>query len=191
MDLRRKLGLEGKRVLLFSGRLYAGKNVDFLLRAFAMLKRSRQDVALLIIGDGEERDRLHQLAKELELQDVHFLGEVVNPRDTAEYFSLADVMVIPGVVGLAIVHGFALGLPLITTDCPGHGPELDYLSEANGAITKMEIHEYAKVLGMILSSPHRLEAMKRAAMAKGDELQLGHSIDRFLDGIRSVSANRL
>jgi glycosyltransferase involved in cell wall biosynthesis len=187
MDLRRKLMLEGKRVLLFSGRLYAEKKVDFLLRAIALLKTSCPNVALLIIGDGAERDSLHQLAKELELQDVHFLGEVVNPRDTAGYFSLADVMVIPGVVGLAIVHGFALGLPLITTDSPGHGPELDYLSEANGAMTKMDIHEYAKVLGMILSSPHRLAAMKRSAMARGDDLRLQDSVRRFVHGVARFS----
>jgi glycosyltransferase involved in cell wall biosynthesis len=191
LDLRRKLMLEGKCVLLFSGRLYAEKKVDFLIRAVALLKASRPDVALLIIGDGEERDRLYHLAKELELQDVHFLGEVVTPKDTAGYFSLADLMVIPGLVGLAIVHGFAFGLPLITTDFPGHSPEIEYLTESNGIMTAMDTQGYAKTLEMLLSSPEKLEAMKRSAMATGDELQLGRSVHRFLDGVRSISANSL
>jgi glycosyltransferase involved in cell wall biosynthesis len=190
-DLRRKLMLEGKRVLLFSGRLYADKKVDFLLRAYAHLKSCFPDVGLLILGDGEERDRLQQLAKALELQDVHFLGEVVNPKDTAGYFSLADLMVIPGLVGLAIVHGFAFGLPLITTDFPGHSPELEYLTENNGIMTAMDTQEYAKTLEMLLSSPERLEAMKHSAMAKGDELQLGRSVHRFIDGMRSISVHSI
>jgi len=187
IELRHKLGLEGKRVLLFSGRLYAEKKVDFLLMAFALLKKSYPNVALLIIGDGEERDKLEQSAKQLDLQDVHFLGEVVNPKGTAAYFSLADLLVIPGLVGLAIVHGFAFGLPLITTDFPGHSPELDYLSENNGAMTRIDICQYAEAIGALLSSPHRLEAMKRSAMAQGDDLQLPSSVRRFVEGIGSFA----
>ena len=187
MELSHNLGIEGKRVLLFSGRLYADKKVDFLLMAFALLKKSYSDVALLIIGDGEERDKLEQLAKQLELQDVHFLGEVVDPKGTAAYFSLADLLVIPGLVGLALVHGFAFGLPLITTDFPGHSPELEYLSESNGAMTKIDISQYAEAIGALLSSPQRLEAMKHSAMAQGDALYLPCSVRRFADGITGLS----
>jgi len=187
MELSHNLGIEGKRVLLFSGRLYADKKVDFLLMAFALLKKSYSDVALLIIGDGEERDKLEQLAKQLELQDVHFLGEVVDPKGTAAYFSLADLLVIPGLVGLALVHGFAFGLPLITTDFPGHSPELEYLSENNGAMTRIDISQYAEAIGALLSSPKRLEAMKHSAMAQGDALYLPCSVRRFADGITGLS----
>jgi glycosyltransferase involved in cell wall biosynthesis len=118
---------------------------------------------------------------------VRFLGEVVDPKRTAAYFSLADLMVIPGVVGLAIVHGFAFGLPLITTDSPGHGPELDYLSTDNGAMTRIDISQYAEAIGALLSSPKRLESMKRSAMAQGDDLQLPYSVRRFADGIAGLS----
>jgi glycosyltransferase involved in cell wall biosynthesis len=141
----------------------------------------------LIIGDGEERDKLEQLAKQLELQDVHFLGEVVDPTGTAAYFSLADLLVIPGLVGLALVHGFAFGLPLITTDFPGHSPELEYLSENNGAMTRIDISQYAEAIGALLSSPQRLEAMKHSAMAQGDDLYLPCSVRRFTDGITGLS----
>jgi glycosyltransferase involved in cell wall biosynthesis len=187
IELRHKLRVEGKRVLLFSGRLYAGKKVDFLLKAFALLNKSYPDVALLIIGEGEERNALERLAKLLELENVHFLGEVVDPKRTAAYFSLADLMVLPGVVGLAIVHGFAFGLPLITTDSPGHGPELDYLSMNNGTMTKIDISQYAEAIGALLSSPQRLEAMRDSAMAQGDALQLPYSVRRFADGITELS----
>jgi glycosyltransferase involved in cell wall biosynthesis len=187
MGLKRQLGLEGKYVLLFSGRLYVEKKVDFLLKAFAVLKQSYPGVVLLIIGDGEERDKLEQLARQLEHQDVHFLGELVDAKETAAYFSLADLLVIPGAVGLAIVHGFAFGLPLITTDSPGHGPELDYLSVNNGAMTRMDIFQYAEAIGALLSSSPKLEAMKRSAMAQGDDLHLAHSVKRFADGITALS----
>jgi glycosyltransferase involved in cell wall biosynthesis len=187
MELKRKLGLEGKYVLLFSGRLYAEKKVDFLLKAFAVLKDSYPDVVLLIIGDGEERDNLEQMATRLGHHDVHFLGELVDSKETAAYFSLADLLVIPGAVGLAIVHGFAFGLPLITTESPGHGPELEYLSRENGAMTRSDSSQYAETIGALLSSPQKLDAMKRSAMAQGDALHLPHSVRRFADGIAVLS----
>jgi L-malate glycosyltransferase len=187
IEVRRTLAVEGKRVLLFSGRLYAEKKVDFLLNAFALLKNIYPEVALLIIGDGEERRKLEQLATHLNLRDVHFLGELVEPTDTAVYFSLADLMVLPSLVGLAIVHGFAFGLPLHTTDSPGHGPELDYLSSKNGVMSRHDVAQYAEAIASLLFSPHKLEAMKQAAMAQGDELHLSHSARRFVSGIRSFA----
>ncbi len=182
-ELRRKLKLEGKYVLMFSGRLYAEKMVDFLLRAFLLLKESCPDVALLIIGDGEERDRLEQMTENLKLQDIHFLGEIVKPNETAVYFLLADVMVLPSLIGLAIVHGFAFGLPMITTSAAGHGPEIEYLSESNGIMTKLDISEYAAALQTLISSPEKLYLMSQAALSKGDKLSLQYSVQRFIDGI--------
>jgi L-malate glycosyltransferase len=189
IELRCKLAIEGKRVLLFSGRLYTEKKVDFLLKSFALLKNIYPKVALLIIGDGEERRKLEQLATQLNLHDVHFLGELVNPRDTAVYFSLADLMVLPSLVGLAIVHGFAFGLPLHTTDSPGHGPELDYLSGKNGIMAKHDVVQYAEAMASLLCSPQKLDSMKQAAMAQGDALYLSLSARRFVSGIQSFAIN--
>ena len=149
MKLRHKLGLEGKRVLLFSGRLYTEKKVDFLLRAFAILKKTYPSVGLLIIGGGEERTNLERLATQLDLRDAHFLGEIVDPKETAAYFSLADLLVIPGLVGLAIVHGFAYGLPLITTKHGFHSPEIEYMSDKNGVITRHDIFHYAEAMASL------------------------------------------
>jgi glycosyltransferase involved in cell wall biosynthesis len=179
MELSHKLGLEGKRVLLFSGRLYAEKQVDFLLRAFAILKKTYPGVALLIIGDGEERRKLEQLAAELKLQDVHFLGEIVDPKDTAAYFSLADLMVIPALVGLAIVHGFAFRLPLITTDAPGHGPEIEYLSANNGTMARHDEEEFLRAIASIFTNQHRYAEMRDAARQTSDHLLLHLSAQRF------------
>lgn len=188
VELRRKLKLEGKHVLLFSGRLYAEKNVDFLLRSFALLKQSSPDVALLIIGDGEERDRLQQITKSLDLKNVHFLGEIVNPKDACVYFSLADMMVLPSSIGLAIVHGFAFGLPMVTTSAPGHGPEIEYLSHDSGVITDYQEPAFARTIATILSNPVNLEYLRRGAQAQAEKLKLDHSIARFLQGTNKVFA---
>ncbi|MCS6293011.1 MAG: glycosyltransferase family 4 protein [Nitrospira sp.] len=191
IELSNKFTLKGKRVLIFSGRLYAGKRVDFLLKAFAILKRTYPGVVLLIIGDGEKRCELEQLAGELKLTNVHFLGELLDPKDTAAYFSLADLMVIPAMVGLAIVHGFAFGLPLITTDAPGHGPEIEYLTPENGVLTLQNEQLYSDEILTLLNSPAKLTAMRKNAEDQSIRLHLDRSAARFLSAITHFSKPQL
>jgi glycosyltransferase involved in cell wall biosynthesis len=183
-EIRRRLGLQDKRVLLFCGRLYRDKQVDFLLRAVSRLQQRGAPVGLLILGDGPERPCLERLAETLSLDDVHFLGEIVEPAESCVYFRMADLLTIPGLVGLAIVHGFAFGLPLATTAHGYHSPEIEYLSdERNGVMTPHDEVQYADRIGAILNAPARLAAMRRAATARGDEFRLADSVRRFLQGI--------
>jgi glycosyltransferase involved in cell wall biosynthesis len=184
---RATLGLGGARVLLFSGRLYSEKRVDFLLRAFARLQESEPNVALLIIGDGPERTKLEVLRDELKLRQVCFLGACTEPGLLGVYFRLAELLVIPGLVGLAIVHGYAFGLPLITTEYPAHSPEIEYLTPETGVMTKQEMEVYAAAIEALLKSPDQLIAMRAAAMRQGDRLRLGVSVGRFLDAIAAFS----
>jgi len=183
---RHELGIEGKKVLLFSGRLYVQKEVDFLLRALALLQERRPDTALLILGDGEERRRLEALRDRLNLRHVHFLGSVVDPSESSLYFRLADLLVIPGLVGLAIVHGFAFGLPLVTTERDFHSPEIDYLGSETGAMTTHDEQAYARTIESLLSSPDLLRSMQTCAARLGDRLTLARSAERLLDGLNRL-----
>jgi glycosyltransferase involved in cell wall biosynthesis len=187
LETRQELNIEGKHVLLFSGRLYAGKRVDLLLRAFNNLKTSGLNVALLILGNGPERPGLEKLRDDLCLKDVHFLGECTDPKVSSLYFLVADLLVIPAMVGLAIVHGFAFGLPLITTDSSNHGPEIAYLSTDNGVMTSLDIYCLACSISSVLESRDRPEIMKKAATAQGNQLSLSRSVQRFISGIKSFA----
>ena len=186
-DVRARLGIEGKRVLLFSGRLCPEKEVAFLLRAFSILQGRRPGVALLILGGGPEREALEMLRDTLQLAHVHFLGECVEPALNGAYFRLADVLVIPGLVGLAIVHGFAFGLPLITTSHDFHSPEIEYLSPDNGLVTPRDEKAYARGIEAVLASPVRLLAMQHAAKVQGERMLVTDSAKRFVEGIRTLA----
>lgn len=52
--------LEGKKVLLFVGRLVALKNVEFALRAF--IKANLENIVFVIVGDGPEKEKLEKIA---------------------------------------------------------------------------------------------------------------------------------
>ncbi len=182
------LGLKEKRVLLFSGRLYKFKRVDFLLRSLKKVQTSLRDVALIILGDGPERARLEVLAKELGLHDVHFVGEVTDHSRSAPFFILSELLVIPGIVGLAIVHGFAMGLPLVTTRQDFHGPEVDYLSDKCGVMSSPTEEAYSEAILDLLRSEGQLRDMRLDALKVSQTLYLEKSVDRFLEALKTFTS---
>jgi glycosyltransferase involved in cell wall biosynthesis len=93
------------------------------------------------------------------------------------------LMVIPALVGLAIVHGFAFGLPLITTDVPGHGPEIEYLSVNNGIMTRHDEEEFLRAIASIFTNQHCYAEMRDAASQTSEHLLLHLSAQRFAKAI--------
>ncbi len=91
-EIKRKLGIEQNAVVLgFIGRLITMKHVDVLVEAFSQM--NRQNIKLVIIGDGSSRSELTALVERLGLaKDVYFIGKVTNP----EYWlNIIDINVLP------------------------------------------------------------------------------------------------
>ena len=126
-------------VLLAVGRLMKQKDLPTLLKAFALLRRSR-DARLLILGEGPERDKLEALIKELELgQDVSLPGFVGNPY---AYIARASAFVLSSLwEGLPTVLMEALycGAPIVATDCPS-GPLEILKNGENGRLVPVGDH---------------------------------------------------
>jgi glycosyltransferase involved in cell wall biosynthesis len=108
-------------VILGVGRLTTQKDFPTLLRAFARV-REHGEARLIILGEGEERGRLHDLAAQLGVAtDVAMPGFVDNP---FVYMAHARVFVLSsrweGLPG-ALIQAMACGCPVVSTDCPS-GP---------------------------------------------------------------------
>jgi glycosyltransferase involved in cell wall biosynthesis len=80
--------------ILSVGRLHPAKNYEFLLLACAALRSGGVPFRCVIAGDGEERGRLEQLIRDLNLrQEVTLLGHVPRER-LPELYAEADVVVL-------------------------------------------------------------------------------------------------
>lgn len=113
-------------VILGVGGLRRQKDFETLIRAFALV-RARRHCRLLILGEGQRRDKLEELAVELGVsEDVALPGFVANPYPI---MAAADVFVLssrwegsPNV----LTEALALGTPVVATDCrSGPGEILD------------------------------------------------------------------
>lgn len=109
------------KIVLGAGRLTAQKDFATLLRAFAIV-RKQIPCKLVILGEGEERAKLDNLAKLMGIdEDVSMPGLVTNPY---KYMKSADVFVLSSRwegFGNVVAESLALGTPIVSTDCP-YGP---------------------------------------------------------------------
>jgi L-malate glycosyltransferase len=87
-NLRHQLCGDAALVGLFVGRLNPVKGLDLLLTSWAQVFSARRDARLVLVGDGQERESLTRLAKELHIeQQVVFVG---HSSDVAPYLAVAD-----------------------------------------------------------------------------------------------------
>ena len=82
------LGLEGKHLILYAGTIGYAHGLDVALHAMANIGARVPSAYLIIIGDGSERERLTQAAKELDLNNVSFLP-AKPPEYIARLYSVA------------------------------------------------------------------------------------------------------
>jgi len=122
LDEYRFRGRKPLRPVFFTGRSHEPLyNVPCVLRAFALIQRRYPEARLTVGGDGGERHRLEQLARELKLRNTIFTGLIPFGRMPAVYdahdiyLTAADIDNMPN----SITECFAAGLPVVTTNAGG------------------------------------------------------------------------
>ena len=96
-------------------------NVACTLRAFRLIQDQRPDASLTVVGSGPDETALRQLAVDLGLNGVRFLGRVA-PHAIAEVYADHDIYLqTPDIdnMPLSVIEAFASGLPVVSTEAGG------------------------------------------------------------------------
>ena len=175
------LKLKREETIVALSRFRPIKNIEMLIRAFSGVDA---DANLVLVGDGEEEQKLHTLTKELGVEDrVIFAGGVDNPYPylaaSSIYISSSRSEGFPN----AMVEAMICGCAVVSTDCPS-GPR-EILSPASDPMNLLESgSEYAeygilvavddvaamqKAICTLLESPKlRSDYSKKAMQRAGD-----------------------
>lgn len=114
--LRRQIGAEDKKILLFVGRLINHKDLDDLVAANRILKSRGNDFKLVILGDGPMMPELRQ-----QLPEAYLPGFVYGD-ELARWYASADIFTFPSTTetfGNVILESFASGTPAIGATAGG------------------------------------------------------------------------
>jgi glycosyltransferase involved in cell wall biosynthesis len=108
-------------VFLANRNFEAHYNVSCVLRAFARIQQRHPDARLIVAGDGSQRALLLRLARELQLRNTEFVGQVLPDRMPALYDAADVYLNAPEVDNMpaSILEAFASGLAVVTTDAGG------------------------------------------------------------------------
>jgi phosphatidyl-myo-inositol dimannoside synthase len=157
VHLLRRYGLQGKRVLLTVGRISRhdrAKGHDRVIRALPELRARFPDLAYVIAGDGDDRQRLEALACERGVADItRFVGHVPEA-ELVDHYRMADLFVMPSTkegFGIVFLEAMACGVPAIGGDADG---SVDPLS-ASPLGRSVPLSELAGAIGMALGNPPR------------------------------------
>jgi glycosyltransferase EpsD len=120
-NLRSEYARETSFIMTFVGELSRRKNQEFLIRALPSIRDKLPQVVLWLVGDGEERERLGNLARELGVSDVVvFLGE---RRDACDFIRASDLYVTSASVEglpLNVIEALGAGKTILASRIKGH-----------------------------------------------------------------------
>ena len=169
-----------KPCILFVGRLQFRKNVDLLLGACAEI----QNVRLVIVGDGPEREALESLAAEI-YPSAEFVG-AKHGEELKAHFEEADLFVLPGTGGLAVQEAMSYGLPVIVAQ--GDGTQDDLVRKENGwQVPPDDFDALVATMKDALSDVARLRTMGAESFRiVKEEINIEKMVDVFVAALNST-----
>lgn len=175
-------------VILFVGRLARVKRLDLALQALMELRQQRPDAILVVAGQGEDGERIQDLASDLPPGAVVFVGEVA-PAKVASVFQAADVLILCSVTEgspLVVKEALACGVPVVST-AVGEVPSV-INQPLLGAIAPDNAKGLAQALWRVASnptssSPAAIEA-RVTAIEPSSLLSLGKGFVRLASSLR-------
>jgi 1,2-diacylglycerol 3-alpha-glucosyltransferase len=182
---RAKFGFSGKdMVLIYVGRLGPEKNLPFLLRAFAGAVRAYENIGLLLVGTGPDKDNLQDRVRSMGIADkVHFTGMVAY-QELPRYLAAADAFVTASVTEvhpLSVIEAMAAGLPVLGIHSPGVSDTIE--DGVTGLLSEEELAAFtAKMMRMVIEPDRRKEmgrAARKASKVYDIELTSQMMLDRY------------
>lgn len=188
-EIRQKLGIREKRLVLYVGRLIQLKGIIYLLQAFKEVKKNHPCSVLMLVGAGELEAELKQFVASHQIEDVIFYGFVPNDR-IAEIYAAADLFVLPtlgDIWGLVINEAMAAGLPIICTSVAGAAQDMVH---NNGIIVPpRDASALAQAMISILESETRLTQMSKKSLEIIKDFNIEESSKGFHHAVEFALAN--
>jgi glycosyltransferase involved in cell wall biosynthesis len=167
--------------LISTGRLIERKGYAYLIKAL----KGEKDFKLTLIGDGDMRRALEEIAKENSV-DAKFLGAVAHDK-IPSYLNKADVFVLPSLnegMSNSVLEAMACGLPIVATETGGSSE----LVNGNGFIVKKEsVKEIIKALQSYKDDKRLIESHREASRRIAESMGWDKVAKAYYDVYNEIS----
>lgn len=184
---------DGRKNLLFVGRVAPNKKIEDLVRAFCAYQRYVEpESRLFVVGDGRGHEnytrRLDELVSHLRVDEVVFTGAVTQSELNA-YYGLAHGFLCLSEhegYGAPLVEAMHFGLPVIAYDA---GAIRETLQGGGILLAEKKPEEIAELLGMVMTPGPLREAVletQARALEKIRSVDIGRRLDDALFVVESA-----
>lgn len=164
--------------LVFVGRLVQAKGLDTLINALPPLVATGSVAVVDIVGDGEERRPLEQLAREVGVADrVRFHGYSDDPE---QWMAGRPIFVLPSRwegLPLALLEAMASGCPIVATDVGGVGKVLEH-GTSGVLVPPNSVEGLIEAITALVSRPAYADSLGQAARR---DFSRHYTVDRMVD----------
>jgi len=168
-------------VLISIGRLVEQKGFDDLLNALQIVLRSTP-VRLILLGEGPKRKALETLARDLNLgQYIDFHGFVANPYTFVKQSSLYVLSSRYEGFGIVILESLALGVPVISTDCPSGPGELLEGGLWGNLIPPGQPKVLASAILSLLGDPDRMDYLSQMGPDRAQAFEIEIIASKYIE----------
>jgi glycosyltransferase involved in cell wall biosynthesis len=181
--IRTEIDGTARNVCIYVGGMYSEKRIPFLLKACLKIRQQIPDFQMIFIGSGTDADLVRDFCK------THrwavYLGSVFG-REKVKYLMLSKLLLMPGLVGLAVLDAFALDVPIVTTNINFHSPEIEYIeNERNGVIVDPadDIDVYASTVVELLMDTSRRSNLVDGCRTAASKYTVEKMVSHFFEGI--------
>ena len=176
---RAELGIGSQtKVIGTVSRLSKQKGLEFLLRAVPGILRNVPDSVFIIVGDGELKPELRQLAEKLGIEKkIIFAGF---RKDVLEVMNIFDVFVLSSLwegMPLALLEAMALSKPIVAT-AVGGCRELVIDGENGFLVKPSEVSELSEAITTILRDSELASRMERNSRKKAEQYTVEKMVEK-------------
>lgn len=168
-ELRRRLGLGDRRLLLCVSAALVHKNLPRLLEALAALGPAHRDTVLVVAGhQGRELERLEALRSTLGLDDRVVFTGWIEDADLEGLYAAAEVCVYPSLYegfGLPVLEAMTRGVPLACSNATSL-PEV--AGDAAVLFDPLDPSAIAAAVATLLDDPARADDLRRRGRARAE-----------------------
>ncbi len=186
---RKRYSIENKKVIMFAGRISAGKGGEKILESFLRVCASESDAVLLIVGAEDESLRRLKSQMDQNVADRIVVTGWVDRAAMKVAYAVADVVVVPSLYldpfPRTVIEAMASGKPVVGT-CYGGAPEIIVDGGTGYVVNPLHTEDFAEKVLRIVQDSECAHRFGHAGYERiKNDFNLGEKVEQYLSIYRA------